>query len=144
MIVNAGDIYHEAMVRLAHEATGAGRLAAPDAAVTLDNPLCGDRVTVEIEVRDGRIARLAHRVRGCLLCEAAASLIGRAASGAARADVEAGRAALAAVLREGAGAPEGTWAGLSVFTPVAAVPSRHRCALLPFDALCDALSRVVC
>ena len=135
----SGDLYHEAIVRLARAARGAGRLAAPDATVTLDNPLCGDRVTLELRLVEGRVAALAHRVRGCLLCEAAASVIGEAAVGAAAADALEGRAFLEAVLGGGSG-PKERWRELEVFTPVASVPSRHRCVLLPFEALCAALT----
>jgi nitrogen fixation NifU-like protein len=141
--MSADDLYHQAMVRLAREAHAAGSLTSPDAAVTLDNPLCGDRITVEVQVRDGVVVSVAHRVRGCVLCEAAASLIGRTARGATLADAEEGRAAVAAMLRSSAPAPRGTWAGLSVFAPVAAAPSRHRCVLLPFEALCEALARTL-
>jgi nitrogen fixation NifU-like protein len=140
--VNAGELYHEAMVRLAREARGAGQLDEPDGSATLDNPLCGDRITFQVQLRRGRIAGLAHRVRGCLLCEASASLLGRCAVGLTPADVEEGRAALAALLQSRAPPPPGPWTGLSVFTPVAAVASRHGCALLPFDTLREALAIV--
>jgi nitrogen fixation NifU-like protein len=134
-------LYHEALVRLAREATGAGRLEAPQGSATLDNPLCGDRVTVEVCLREGKIAALAHRVRGCVLCEAAASLLGRAAVGMAAVDVGEARARLAAMLHAGAPPPGGAWAQMSVFAPVSAARSRHGCALLPFEALGEALAR---
>ena len=146
--VSAEDLYHEALVRLAREAVGAGALpppargTAPDVgrgSATVDNPLCGDRVTMEVRVEGGRIAALAHRVRGCVLCEASASLLGRAAVGLGTAEVEAARGALAALLREGTPAPPRPLAGLEVFAPTRAVPSRHSCVLLPFDALGAAL-----
>jgi nitrogen fixation protein NifU and related proteins len=137
--VTAEAIYHEALVRLARDAAGAGRLDAPAASATVDNPLCGDRVTVEVRVEAGRIASLAHRVRGCVLCQASASLLGRMGPGSTPAEVEAARAALIALLEAGAAAPPGRFAELSVFEPVRAVRSRHRCALLPFEALREAL-----
>jgi len=57
--VSAEDLYHEALVRLAREAVGAGALPAPaggtltaalHGSATVDNPLCGDRVTMEVRV----------------------------------------------------------------------------------------------
>lgn len=137
--MSAEDLYHEALVRLAREATGEGRLEAPGGAATLDSPLCGDRVTVEIRLEGGRIAALAHRVRGCVLCAASASLLGRGAPGLGSAEVEAGRERLIALLRDGAAPEGGPFPGLQVFAPVRAVPSRHGCVLLPFDALREAL-----
>jgi len=139
--VSEDALYHDALVRLAREAAGAGRLAAPSAAVERDNPLCGDRITVEVRIEAGRLAALAHRVRGCLLCQAAASFLGRVAPGADAAELAAGRDQVAALLAAGAPVPEGRWREAAVFAPVGGVKSRHRCVLLPFEALAEALER---
>jgi nitrogen fixation protein NifU and related proteins len=138
--VSAEELYHQALVRLARAATGAGRLEAPEGSATLDNPLCGDRVTFEVRLSEGRVAALAHRVRGCLLCEAAASLLGRAAVGATPGEIAAARAGAAAMLQSGAPPPGGPWADLELFAPVRGVGSRHGCVLLPLDALGEALA----
>lgn len=139
--MTADALYQEAIVRLAREASGAGRLEAPDGSATLDNPLCGDRVTVEVRLRGGRIDALAHQVRGCLLCEAAASLLGRAAMGGTDRDAREARRSLSELLRSGARPPAGAWEDLAAFAPVGSVPSRHGCVLLPFDALGEAVAR---
>ncbi len=139
--MTAEALYQQELVRLARSAAGAGRLEDPDGSAALDNPLCGDQVAVDVRLREGRVAALAHRVRGCLLCEATASLLGCAAVGATAIEVGETRARLAAMLRAGAAAPGGKWAELEVFKPVCAVPSRHGCVLLPFDALCEAMAR---
>ena len=139
--MSQGALYHDAIMRLAREATGAGQLDSPGASVELDNPLCGDRVAVEVRVDAGRLVALAHRVRGCVLCQAAASYLGRAAPGCDAAALTVGRAQLAALLAKGAPIPAGRWEGASVFAPVAQAKSRHRCVLLPFEALAEALER---
>jgi nitrogen fixation NifU-like protein len=139
--VTSEALYQEALLRLARAASGAGRLAAPGATSERDNPLCGDDVVVDVSTRGGRIAAVGHRVRGCVLCQASASVIGAVAPGRTPADVAAVRAALAAMLREGGSVPGSPWEELAVFLPVRAVPSRHECVLLPFDALGDALAR---
>lgn len=135
------DLYQQRLVRLARSAAGAGRLEAPDATATLDNPLCGDRVTVDLSVRQGAIVALAHRVRGCVLCEASAALIAQHAVSARPAEIAAARAIAAELLHSGAAPPAGRWADLELFRPVHDVPSRHRCVLLPFDAVGAALSQ---
>lgn len=131
-------LYHEAIVGAAREAVGAGSLAEADGRAFVDNPLCGDRVRMEVAVRDGRLHRLAHEVRGCVLCEAAAAVIGRVAPGLPLARVRAGEAAARALLGH-AQEPEGEWRPLAMFAPVAGHPSRHDCVLLPFEALREAL-----
>lgn len=134
------ELYQEAIFARAKRASGAGTLEAPDASVTLNNPVCGDRISLDIRLEDGRIGAVAHRVRGCLLCEAAASIIGAQAAGAARAEIDRVHAAVGAMLTEGAEAPaEGPWAEIAIFAPVAAHKNRHHCVLLPFEALRHAL-----
>lgn len=129
------DLYHEAILAQAKAATRAGRLDAPDASVTLDNPLCGDRVTIDIRLDGPRISDLAHRVRGCALCQAAASAIGAAAVGQDVGAVERTEAALRAMLDGDRGAATPLWPALAVFEPVRDYKSRHACVLLPFEAL---------
>ena len=51
------DLYHQAIVELARQAAGAVRLDAPQASAMVDNPLCGDRVTIELALADGRVQR---------------------------------------------------------------------------------------
>jgi len=138
--VSAEDIYQEALVRLSREATGAGRLEAPGGSAVVDNPLCGDRVTVEVRVEGGRVVALAHEVRGCLLCQAAAAILGRLGPGSTGAELAGAGRALAEML-EGAPPPAGRFAELALFEPVRGVKSRRRCALLPFEALGEAIAR---
>ena len=106
----------------------------------MDNPLCGDRVTIDVTLQDGRVASVGHQVRGCLLCEASAETIAQHAPGKTAAELAEAGEAVAAILKEGAAAPEGEWSALAVFAPVHDVKSRRDCVLLPFEALEKALA----
>lgn len=134
-------LYHEALLRLARDAAGAARLEAPDASAARDNPLCGDDVTFDVRVRGGRVLAVGYRVRGCVLCQAASAVLAGVAAGRDRAELARARAAVAALLGASGPVPGPPWEELAVFLPVRAVPSRHACVLLPFDALGDALAR---
>lgn len=138
-MADASAIYHQAIKSLASDAVGHGALAAPDARAFLDNPLCGDCVEMQVTtLRSGAISALAHHVRGCLLCRAAASVIGKHATGATAADIEHVSAGVIELLQKQAPAPAG-WEELAVFAPVHGHPSRYRCVQLPFEALLAAL-----
>jgi nitrogen fixation NifU-like protein len=136
----SADPYQDALLALAREATATGRLAAPASSATRDNPLCGDRVTFDVQVTAGRVAAVAHRVRGCVLCQASVAYLQHAAVGRTRSEIADARRWIAARLAEGSPLPAHAWPGLSVFEPVATVKSRHGCVLLAFDALDDALA----
>ena len=137
------DLYHQAILDLAQAATGHGRLETPQASIRVDNPLCGDRVTLDLCLDDGRVSALAHRVRGCLLCQAAAAVIGARAPGQSVAVLRDNAARLRQMIVEGAegSAADGLWPELAAFAPVHRHKSRHDCVMLPFVALGRALDR---
>jgi nitrogen fixation NifU-like protein len=131
-------LYQDRIVALAKAKTGAGKLASPTKSARRDNPLCGDRVTIDVTLDgQGRISEIAHQVRGCLLCQASAAAlasvaVGRDASGIADLRHEAERA----VGREEGEAQE----PFAAFVPVRDHKARQECVLLPFEALKEALS----
>ncbi len=127
------DIYQDTLLALAKDSTHGGTLPPPAISVMRDNPLCGDRVTIDI-ARDGeKIAEIRHRVRGCVLCRAAAAALCATVVGAPRSKLIEARAVMEAVL---AGAPpDPAFENFSVFAAVGSARSRHSCVLLPFEAL---------
>lgn len=131
-------LYQERIVALAKAKTGSGKLASPTRSARRDNPLCGDRVTIDVRLDgEGRIEEIAHQVRGCLLCQASAAAlssvaVGRNATGIADIRHDAERA-----IGRAAGEAKEPFAA---FAPVAAHKARQECVLLPFEALKDALS----
>ncbi len=132
------ELYQRAILDRAKAPAQAGRLEAPDATATVDNPLCGDRVTIDLKLDGDRVAGVRHHVRGCALCQASASVLAEAAIGQNAADITAARDQLKSMLG-GSGAPGPPWQELGIFTPVRRYKSRHECVLLPFDALSQAL-----
>ena len=118
----------------------ADRLPSPQATATVDNPLCGDIVTIDLAVEAGLVTDIGYVVRGCLLCQASAAALSVQAIGKDAAAFGAAVQSLAAMLRDGAPPPGGEWGDLAAFAPVAAHKSRHRCVTLPFDAAREALA----
>jgi nitrogen fixation NifU-like protein len=131
-------LYQQAILDLSRAAHAAGRLAEPTVSVIIHNPLCGDRVTLDLELDGGRVRELRHRVRGCALCEAAASAIGLHASGASPTQLRHAGEDIAALIAGQDLNP--VWPELAAFRPVRDFKSRHRCVLLPFEALSHALA----
>ena len=136
------ELYQQAILDLARARIGAGRLEPADASARRDNPLCGDRIDLDLRFDgDGRISAVGHKTRGCALCEAAASLIAKAAPGHRPAELGSAFKAVTRVLAgEDPAAPAG-FEEIDVFRPVAGHRSRHDCVRLPFLALEDALGK---
>jgi len=133
-------VYQQAIKALAEAAHGSGKLTDADGTSRLDNPLCGDRISLSVRLEGGVIAALAHETKACLLCRAAASLLGLRAPGRSPAEMRAAETALQALLTS-ALPPPAAWQELEVFAPVHDHPSRHGCVLLPFQALQAALAQ---
>src|SRR5260370_38677755 len=123
-------LYRKELLRLAADATGAGRLAHACVTGRAFNPACGDRVTIDIAIENERIAGIAHDTRACILTQASAAILGADLIGLTRDEVETLRASVAAMLERGVppGAPFDSFAS---FDGVADHKSRHRCVLLP-------------
>ena len=135
------DLYHRAIVDLAKQAAGAARLEAPQASATVDNPLCGDRVTIDLALADGRVRAVGHKVRGCMLCQAAAVAIAARAPGETPAALHQIAGRLDQAIRKDPAGLDGLWPELAAFAPVHRHKSRHDCVLLPFKALLRALAQ---
>lgn len=135
-------IYNPRFLELAAATPRAGRLAHPDASATAHSKLCGSTVTVDIEVRDGRISDYAQVVKACLLGQAAAAVVGREAIGSSAEDIREVSATMRRMLKEKGPPPEGRWSDLALLEPVREYKARHASTLLVFDALERALADV--
>jgi len=133
-------IYNARMLRLAAEAAGAGRLAEHDASAEIVNPVCGDRIRVDVRTADGRIAAIGYEVHACVLTQASASLLGRHAVDRTAAEIGEVAARVEAMLRAEGEPPGGDWSGYAALEPVRAHTSRHQCVMLPLRALLAALA----
>ena len=138
----SSSLYEGGIKELAATDCGPETLSDPDRRVSVDNPFCGDRVDLEINLEAGRVTALAQKVRGCLLCQAAANIVAQSAIGLSAAEIEAVENDLRAMLQGDDKAdwtPPG-WESLALFEPVRRHKSRHGCVTLPFTALQKAVS----
>lgn len=69
-------LYSGRILALAADIPHLERLADPDATVKKRSPLCGSTVTVDLSLRDGRIAAFGQDVKACALGQASASVVG--------------------------------------------------------------------
>jgi NifU-like protein involved in Fe-S cluster formation len=126
-------LYRKELLRLAADAHGAGHLDCPQAEGTVRNPACGDQVTVELELRNGVVAAMAHTTRACVLTQASASLLAAHAAGLTRAQLVALRSEVTGML-DGQPPPQAPFDGFGAFDAARAYKPRHRCVLLPIEA----------
>ena len=127
-------LYNTRILRLAASVPHTVRLDAPQASVVRVSPVCGSRVTVDLDLdENGRVARFGQEVRACALGQASASLLGEHVVGRSADELSAAHDALSAFMKGNAETP-GDWPGLDVFAPARPHKARHASILLAFDA----------
>lgn len=132
-------LYGKALLRLAADAVGSGRLPHPHAKGAAHNPTCGDRVSIELTLDEGgRITGLAHETKACVLTQASASLLGAHLIGADAAHVHKVRDQVSAMLAGGP-PPHPPFGDYDALKGAAEYRNRHTCVLLPIDAVLRAL-----
>jgi nitrogen fixation protein NifU and related proteins len=107
------------------------------------NPLCGDHISVSLDVDGERIAGIAFQGESCAICKASASMMTVNVKGKTRADAE-------TLIQEFRDMATGNLdidgahhiGRLTVFAGVRDLPTRVKCAILPWHTLRAALNSV--
>jgi nitrogen fixation NifU-like protein len=133
------DLYQEVIVDHGRRPRNFGPLPAANRRADGFNPLCGDRLTLYLEVRGDVIADVRFEGVGCAISTASASLMTEALKGKTAAQAEALFAGFHALVT-GIALPAAASLGkLEVLGGVREFPSRIKCATLAWHALEAAL-----
>jgi len=133
-------LYSGRILELAADIPLTEPLPHPDATSRKRSPLCGSTVTVEVVLRDGRVAGFSQTVRACALGQAAASVVGRAILGRTEQEVVRARDQLKAMLTEDGLPPDPPFEDLGVLLPAREFRNRHASILLALDAAVEAIA----
>ncbi|MGH9754586.1 MAG: iron-sulfur cluster assembly scaffold protein [Blastocatellia bacterium] len=111
-------LYSEVLLDHFRNPRNYGSLPSPDIVYECVNPLCGDRIRIELEIRDGRIEAARFVGDGCAISIAAASMLTELVLDA---DIDQGAVVSSEKLLS------------SLKSEIK--PSRMQCVLLPLEAL---------
>lgn len=120
------EIYQEFIIELYKNPLNFGKMTDADYHAQVDNPTCGDRIELFLKVQDGIIAEAKFSGQGCAISQASASLFTGYLKGK-------NLAALGKITRDDV-------LGL-IKIDLSRNPTRMRCALLPFEAMKQAMAR---
>ena len=119
------DLYRDYILEHYRRPHNFGVIEDPSATFEGANPLCGDRITMQLAVNDGVVTDIGFTGRGCAISQASASLLTDEVRGKPVADV----AAIQAV-------------DLLDLLGIEISPARLKCAMLSFDSLQHLLADV--
>lgn len=134
-------VYNTRILELAGNIPRLGRLPHPDATASAYSKLCGSTITVDVNLRDGRVSDYAHEVKACALGQASASIMARHIVGSTPQELREAREALRKMLKENGPPPTGEWADLALLEPVRDYKARHGSTMLAFDAVAEAVGK---
>jgi nitrogen fixation NifU-like protein len=99
------------------------------------NPLCGDRLTVYVQVDNGVIRDVSFEGLGCAIATASASLMTESVKGKTVAEADRLFARVQRMVAAPPDAPVDDLGALSALAGVRRFPARVKCATLPWQAL---------
>lgn len=138
----ANQLYQEVILDHNRKPRNFGKLADASHQAEGVNPLCGDHIWVYLRLNDTQIDAIGFEGQSCAICKASASMMTHAVKGRSVADAE----TLAQEFRDmtlGRLDPESGehhLGRLKVFAGVRDLPTRVKCAILPWHTLHAALN----
>jgi NifU-like protein involved in Fe-S cluster formation len=136
------DIYNRKILGFAADIPRLQRLAHPDATAVGHSRLCGSKVTVDVNMKDGVVSDFGHEVKACALGQASSSIMARHVVGSTPNELRQIRDQMHKMLKEEGPPPTGKWADLEALLPVREFKARHASTLLTFDAVVDAVNQI--
>jgi nitrogen fixation NifU-like protein len=133
------DFYKEIVLDHFQRPRNRGELAGAQIEEFVNNPLCGDQITVYANVRDGVVSEVSFTGRGCAISQASASMLTENLTGKTVEDAEALLASFLDMMRTEEKEELGDLAALK---GIVQTPNRIRCATLAWDAFGRGLQRV--
>ncbi|SFH45641.1 nitrogen fixation protein NifU [Nitrosospira sp. Nsp14] len=141
--MNSKSLYQEVILDHNKKPRNYGTLDKASHHAVGHNPLCGDHLDIELNLDGERIDNIAFHGESCAICKASASMMTTVVKGKTRADAE-------TLIKEFREMSTGTLnlnedhhlGRLTVFAGVRDLPTRVKCAILPWHTLHAALNSV--
>ena len=122
------DLYKEIVLDHYQRPRNRGELENADVEEHLNNPLCGDEVTIYANLREGRVANVRFTGRGCSISQASASMMTEQLLGKSREEAETEVERFKSMMAGKEDFPEAE--DLTALKGVIRYPSRIKCATL--------------
>lgn len=139
--MHTNSLYQEVILDHNRKPRNYGKLDHANHHAVGHNPLCGDRLDISLQLDNDQINNIAFQGESCAICKASASMMTIAVKGKSRADAE----TLIHEFRELATGKldinqPNHLGRLTVFSGIRDLPTRVKCAILPWHTLHAALN----
>ncbi|MEK7708740.1 MAG: Fe-S cluster assembly sulfur transfer protein SufU [Pseudomonadota bacterium] len=141
--MHTNSLYQEVILDHNRKPRNYGKLNHANHQAVGHNPLCGDRLDITLQLENDQITDIAFQGESCAICKASASMMTAAIKGKSRLDAE----TLIHEFRELATGKLDInhphhLGRLTVFSGIRDLPTRVKCAILPWHTLHAALNSI--
>lgn len=133
MFDDLADLYQQVILDHSKSPRNFHKLPTANRTAQGHNPLCGDQVTIYLEMDGDTIKEISFQGSGCAISKASASLLTTALKGKTKAEVKALFDKVHEMITTGAVQADAI-GKLAVFAGVHKFPARVKCAILPWHA----------
>lgn len=133
------DLYRDIIIDHYRNPRHKGKLDAPTVCEEGYNPLCGDEITIDVEVDDGVVTDIAQRGSGCSISQSSASMMTEAIVGKKLTDVRHLIDEFTTMMRGSDDVDFDELGDLESLMGVRKFPVRVKCATLAWHTLSKAL-----
>jgi len=135
------DIYTKTILRFASNIPNAERLKSPDVSVTKRTAVCGSSMTVDLNIKNGKIEKIGLDIKACALGQASASIFAKNAIGLTLEEVQNLKNELIGFLKTGDFQIKKPFDDYKYLDPARSVPYRHDSILLVLDSTEEGLNK---
>ena len=135
------ELYQEVILDHSRHPRHFGALDHPTHKAEGHNPLCGDRVTVTLALKDGRVADIKFTGKGCAISQASASLMSEMLAGRTLEEAEKLMGGFLHLVKseDAAGLSADDREQLDVMSGISEFPMRVKCATLAWHTFHNAI-----
>ena len=139
MLDDLAELYQQVILDHSKSPRNFGKLEDANRSAQGHNPLCGDQVTLYLNMEGDCVKDVSWQGSGCAISRASASLLTSAIKGKSRGEVTALFEKVRALVTTGKGG-DADLGKLAVFAGVYKFPARVKCAILPWHAAVAAMN----
>ena len=139
MLDDLAELYQQVILDHSKSPRNFGKLDTANRTAQGHNPLCGDQITLYLQVEGDRVKDIKWQGAGCAISRASASLLTGALIGKSKDEVKALFGKVHDLVTTGR-AGDSDLGKLAVFAGVHRFPARVKCAILPWHAAVAALN----
>ena len=136
------DIYTKTILRFASNIPNAERLKSPDVSITKRTAVCGSSMTVDLNIKNGKIEDIGLDIKACALGQASASILAKNILGSNCKEIQTLRHSIFFMLTGDGSAPKNKFSDYEILSPAKDYKNRHASILLALDAVVEAIDQI--